>query len=274
MRTRLAVTVCALATAALFAFPGTSVAGQAPTGERLKDKDVKELLDRIDNDRDRFEDQLDGKLKRSIIRGPGGEVNVEKYLDDLQENMDKLKGRFNPTYAASAEVTTVLQQGSAIQRYMSTLPPNFDGASEWNRLAASLGELASSYGTALPLPQGQQARRLNDGEVKKTAEALAKNADAYKKQLDSSLKKDKTIDKATREASLKDADILKEDAKKVASLVADGKPASGEVKALFQQVSAVQGAQKGRNLSPDALTAWGAMQGDLAKISQAFGIAR
>jgi hypothetical protein len=262
---------CAL-TAALAAGWGVRLAAQAPSGERLTDKDVKELLDRIDNDRDRFEDQLDGKLKRSIIRGPAGEVNVEKYLDDLQENMDKLKGRFTPTYAASAEVTTVLRQGTDIQRYMSTLPPNFDGASEWNRLSASLGELAASYGTALPLPEGQQARRLNDGEVKKTAETLAKTADEYRKQLDASLKKDKTIDKATREAAVKDAALLKEDANRVASLVGDGKPASGEVKALFQQVAAVQSANAGRTLSPAALQAWGAMQGDLLKVSQAFGI--
>ena len=272
MRTRLAVTAGVFATVALFAFPRTSGAGQAPTGERLNDKDIKELLDRIDNDRDRFEDQLDGRLKRSIIRGPGGEVNVETYLDDLQENMDKLKGRFTPGYAASAEVTTVLRQGTDIHRYMATLPPNFDGASEWNRLQASLGELAACYGTALPLPEGRQARRLNDGEVKKTAEAIAKNADDYKKQLDAALKKDKAIDKATREAAVRDAAQLKDDAKRVASLVGDSKPASGEARALLQHVAVVQKANAGRQLPPAALMAWGAMQEDLAKVSQAFGI--
>lgn len=274
MTIRLAVTAGVLATVALFAFPRLSAAGQAPTGERLNDKDIKVLLDRVDNDRDRFEDQLDGRLKRSIIRGPGGEVNVETYLNDLQENMDKLKGRFTPGYAASAEVTTVLRQGSDIHRYMATLPPNFDGASEWNRLQASLGELAACYGTTLPLPEGRQARRLNDGEVKKTAEAIAKNADGYRKQLDAALKKDKAIDKATREAAVRDAAELKEDAKRVASLVGDGKPASGEAKALLQHVAAVQNANARRTLPPAVRTAWGAMEEDLAKVSQAFGIPR
>ena len=260
--------------ASMLALPGAAAAGQAPSGERLNDKDVKKLLEQVDNNRDRFEDQLDGKLKRSIVRGPGGEVNVEKYLDDLQENVDKLKDRFTPQYAASAEATTVLRQGSDIQRYMSTLPPNFDGASEWNRLAASLNELAAVYGTSFPLPEGQQARRLNDGEVQKTAEQIAKNADAYKKELDTSLKKDKTIDKATRESAVKDAAGLKDDAKRVASLVGDGKPASGEAKALLQHAAAVQSASSGRALSPGAQTAWGAVQADLAKVSQAFGIPR
>jgi len=244
----------------------------AASAERLTDKDIKQLLERIDNERDRFEDQLDGKLKRSIIRGPGGEVDVERYVDDLQENVDKLKDRFTPQYAASAEVTTVLRQATDIQRYMSTLPPNFDGASEWNRLAASLGELAANYGTTLPLSEGQQARRLNDGEVKKAAEDVAKGADQFKKDLDSSLKKDKTIDKATREASVKEADGFKQDAQKLASLVGDGRPASGEAKALLDSAARIRAAASGRALSPAAQTAWGAVEGGLSKVALAFGL--
>src|SRR5262245_47283205 len=91
--------------------------------DRASDKEVKELLERLNHERDRFEDQLDGKLKDSILRGPGGEVKVSRYLDDLQDNVQKMKDRFKSDYAASEEVTTVLRQATDIDRYMSTLPP-------------------------------------------------------------------------------------------------------------------------------------------------------
>ena len=61
----------------------------AVSADRLPGKDVKALLERIHNERDRFEDQLDGKIKSSIIRGEG-EVHVGRFLDDLQENVDRL----------------------------------------------------------------------------------------------------------------------------------------------------------------------------------------
>jgi hypothetical protein len=244
----------------------------AASADRLNDKDIKQLLERIDNERDRFEDQLDGKLKRSIIRGRGGEVNVERYLDDLQDNVDKAKERFTPQYAASAEVTTVLRQASDIHRYMSTLPPNFDGASEWNRLSASLGDLAANYATTLPMPEGQQARRLNDREVRKAADDMAKGADSFKKELDSTLKKDKTIDKATREAAVGEAAGLKEDARKLASLVGDGRPASGEAQALLQRAARLRTASSGRTLSPAAQSAWGSVESGLDKVAQAFSL--
>ena len=63
-------------------------------------------------------------------------------------------------------------------------------------------------------------------------------------------------------------------AKKLASLVGDGKPASGEARALLEHASDIQGASAGKSLSPGALTALGAIQGDLLKVSQAFGIAK
>lgn len=260
------MTACAILVAALLAAP--AVAAERPT-----DKDVKQLVERINSERDRFEDQLDGKLKRSIIRGPGGEVNVERYLDDLQENVNKLKDRYTSQYAASAEATTVLRQGTDIQRYMATLPANFNGASEWNRLSGSLGALAAAYGTTFPIPDGQQARRLNDAEVKKAVEDLEKGADQFKKELDSSLKKDKTVDAATRAAEVKAADGLKEDAKRLASAVGGGRPASGEAQALVQRATAVRAVSSARALSPAAKTAWGSVEGGLDKVGQAFGLA-
>ena len=248
------------------------LAAPVVAADRLNDKDVKQLIDRIDNERDRFEDQLDGKLKRSIVRGPRGEVNVETYLDDLQENLDKLKGRFTSDYSGSAEVTTILRQGSDIQRYMATLPANFDGASEWNRLSSSLTELAAAYGTSFPVVEGELARRMNDKEVEKTASDVAKSADQFKHDLDASLKADQTVSAATREGAVKEADTLKESAEKLASTLDDDKPATGEARTLLQHAAAMKSAAAGRTLSAAAKTSWGEVEDGLAKIAQAFGL--
>jgi hypothetical protein len=241
-------------------------------GERPSDKDVKQLLERVDHERDRFEDQLDGKLKRSILRGPGGEVNVERYLDDLQENVDRLKDRFASQYAASAEVTTVLRQGSDIQRFMATQAPGLDGMSEWTRLAASLGDLAAAYGTAFPIPDAQQARRWNDAEVKKAADEAAKSADRFKKELGNALKMDKTIAKPTLDAAVGQVDDLKKAAQRLASTIDDGRPASGEARAMLQQGAAIRGAAAGRSLSSAAEAAWREVEGHLSTVAQAFGL--
>src|SRR4030095_15970852 len=77
--------------------------------DRLTDRDVKALITRIEQGRDKFDDELDGKLKSSVIRQPSGEVNVKDILNDLQESMDGVEERLKPEYAASAEVATLLR---------------------------------------------------------------------------------------------------------------------------------------------------------------------
>ena len=263
---RLMTAAGAVMIAALVAMP-------ALFADRLPGKDVKALLERIHNERDRFEDQLDGKIKSSVIRGEG-DVHVGRFLDDLQENVDRLKSRFNEDYAASAEVTTVLRQGTDIQRFMSKQPSDLDGASEWIRLASSLGELAKVYATTFPLPEGQQARRLSDHEVENVASELAKSADLFKKDLESALKIDTTIAQPTKDAAVEEVNGLKEDAEKLASTVEDGRPASGEAKAVLDRAARIRGAaaSSGRALSPEAQTAWGSVESGLQKVAAAFDL--
>jgi hypothetical protein len=259
-------------TAAGAALIAALVAAPVESADRLTDRDVAELFERIDNERDRFEDQLDGDLKDAILRGPGLEVDVEHYLNDLQANVDRMRERFSSQYAASADVTTVLRQASDIQWFMSTQPPNYDGASEWNRLTSSLAQLAAVYATEFPLPTGGQARRMNDREVREAADEVGKDADRFKKDLDSSLKLDSKIDQVTREAAVRNADLLKQHAERLESTIGDGRPASGEAQALLVHASAVRVVAAGPSLSPAARGGWEQIEAGLDKIALAFGL--
>ena len=96
--------------------------------ERLSDKAVKTLIEQVDEGRDKFEGNLDGQFKASTLRGPGGgETKVAGALQDYQDNTQKLKDRFTPDYSASAEVTTVLKQSTAIDAFMPGDVASFDG---------------------------------------------------------------------------------------------------------------------------------------------------
>jgi hypothetical protein len=240
---------------------------------RLTDSQVKELITRIDDERDRFEDQLDGSVKHNVLRGPAGEVDVERFLDDLQENVDKLGDRYKEDYSAGSEVATVLRQGSAVQRYMSAQPPNMKGASEWNRLAASLTELAAVYGTTFPTPDAAAVRRIGDHEIAAAASKTADAADQFRKRLDASLKLDKTFSLAQREAAVAEANSLKKDADALADRLRDSKPSSGEATALIQRAQRIQATAAQLPLSPDAKTAWMGVVAPLATIAQGFNMA-
>jgi hypothetical protein len=208
--------------------------------DRLTDRDVKALVSRIEEARDKFDDALDDDLKNKVLRGPNGEVDVKNFLNDFQKNIDRLEDRLKPEYAASAEVSTLLKQGSSIDNFFRQHKPGTKGESEWNRLAGDLKALAGAYGATFPLPENAAVRRIGDGEVAETAELLSKSASQLKKSLDADLKKNPAVDKATRDEIVREADDWSKEAKALRSRVKDGKPSSGEAQQVLSRASRLQ----------------------------------
>ncbi len=252
--------LCCLA-AALLALPAAGAAQ-----ERLTDKQVKQLLEDLDNTRDRFEDQLDGSLKRATLRGPGGEVTVETYLQDLQDNVKKLKDRFGSDSTASTEAQTVLRQASAIQGFLQTRP-GVKGTEEWQRMGSVLTRLAPAFGTTFPMPEGATVRRYNDAEVAATAEAVSKGADEFYK----AASQDKTLSKAEKQALKADTDAMKKAGKSLQDLAKSGRPSAATVQALANASGNLGRFASGRQLVPGAQRLWGPLAGNLTKLGQMYG---
>jgi hypothetical protein len=234
--------------------------------ERLSDKQVKTLIDQVDEGRDKFEGNLDSKFKASTVRGPSGETKVEGALQDYQDNTKKLQDRFTADYAASAEVAAVLKQSNAIGTFMQGSPSLMQGRTEWDRQTANLKLLAEAYGTTFPIPDGATTRRTNDNETAGAAAAIADAADRFKDDIDN----DKTLPKSEREAAKKDVEVLIKLADAVKDRTNDGKSATAELRQLVKQVATVQtfiGVHPTPNLSN-----WQAVQTSLVKLRQAFGL--
>lgn len=254
---------------ALLALPVAAAArAQAPEPERLSDKDVVQIIDDVNQARDRFEDQLDGKLKESIIRRADGEVSVGHYLDDLQENVKKLKERFTRKYSASQEAEMVLKQSTDIDTRIKAQPGVMKGGSEWDRMTVDLGRLASAYGTTFPLMPNAAVRRINDEEAATIADEVAKSADKVKKAIDA----DTTLAKPERDTAKNDVDAVVKQAKVVKSRASDSKPGTAEVRDLLHKVDTVGTFMQHSSRSPSLRSAWGDVQPPLEKLRQAYGI--
>ena len=236
---------------------------------RLSDTDMKARIEQIRNLRERFEDALDGGFKRSIIRGASGEVDVNRYLDDLERNINNVKDRFSNDYAASNEVLTVLKQCSEINGFMSSQPGTFKGKSEWDAFAAELGTLAGHYGTSFPVTANATARRMNDKEVATAADAVGKAADAFRNAARNALKQAKA-DPALSTTIDREGKALTNAAKALKSRVGDHKPASNEAKLLFDQAAKVEAFAKGMPAIGAAASLWSPVAASLEKIRQAF----
>lgn len=250
-----------------------AIAAPAAAANRLTDKEVKTLVAKIEDGRDRFDDALDGKLKNSILRGPGGEVDVDRFLNDFQESIDRLEERLAPGYAASQEAQTVLRQATTIDRYFREQPGGTKGESEWNRLASDLQTLAAAYGTRFPLAENAAVRRMGDREVAATLEEIEKAANRLGKSLDADLKKDPAVDKPTREGIVDEAKQLEKEAKAARNRVKDGKPSSAEADQVLARAATLQTFVASHQV-PGSAPVWSEISGRLRQIGDAYQVQR
>lgn len=233
--------------------------------ERPLDRDVKILIEQVDEARDKFEGNLDGDLKSSTLRSPAGEVKVSAALQDYQDNVKKLKDRFTANYSASAELTAVLKQATNIDTFMKASPSITKGRSEWDREALALKQLAEIYGTTFPLPENAAVRRMNDGETATTAAAVESAANRLKSDID----KASAIPQPDRETGKKAAELLAKNADTVKSRTNDGKPATAEFRQLLAQMATVQTFITAHPI-PGSAANWQTVQDSMAKLEQAF----
>ena len=240
--------------------------------DRMTDRDVRALIDRIDEGRDQFEGALDDDVKRNVLRNESGEVDVDRFLDDFDGNIDRLKDRLKPDYSASTEAATVLRQASSIDAFFRKQSPGTRGESEWNRLATDLKTLAAAYGTDFPLVEAAKVRRVGDRELANIADELSKGADRVKKSLDTDLKKDINVDAKTRQSMVNEADELSRDAKTLRDRLKDGEPSSAEADRLLTRATTLQSIVNGHQV-PTAVNSWAGVTPRVRDLAAAYRVA-
>ena len=235
---------------------------QAPV--RLSDRDVKKLLDEVYDARDKFEGNLDDSVKESTMKTGTTDAKVLAVLQDLQDNASKLRDRFKPDYAAGAEVETLLKQATMINAAMERANIT-KGRTQWDQLAASLRTLAGVYGTTFPLPDGASVRRVNDGETAAAAGTIASAANEVKKQIE----KNKGLAKPDKDAGKEAAEALVKAAGTLKSKIAEGKPATGELRQVSDLTSKLRQFLAAHPM-PSAAAASSTINGAMAKLQQSF----
>jgi predicted RNase H-like nuclease (RuvC/YqgF family) len=237
---------------------------------RLSDKHVKNLVKTIEKQNKSFQRALDSKFKRSILRGPGGEVQISHYLEDLDDAIEQLAKRFTGSYSASAEATELLKRADFMNSYVRN-KPQMKGANEWDVFGSSLQQLAHAYGTKFPLPADAVIRRVGDGELQEAATAISKFAKDMRKPVRKYAKGTDALKVAAK--SLNDElSSLADKSKTLASRIRSGKPASAEARQMMGAVRRIESLLQTEGMPDQVASAWREGSTSIYKIKQAFAL--
>ena len=128
---------------ALVALCATGAQAQRPY--RINDRQVENVLRRVETDADRFRASFADAMDRSRFNGTATEDQLNGYVQGFESATDQLRSRFNGRTAAAADVENVLRQAAYLNDFMMRNRMDMRAMNDWTTLRADLDALARIY---------------------------------------------------------------------------------------------------------------------------------
>jgi len=275
--TKIAVGCCVLFIAAAF----TSVVLGQVSGQpyRVDDREVDQILKRIEKGSDRFRSSLDSALDKSRLNGTSQEDEINAYVKDFYETTKNLRHRFDEHKSTSPDVEAVLERAGRIDGFMRRYPLNGRAQEDWAVLKSNLEQLANVYNVSwrwgsFPggTPVADVPYRVNDKDVENVLKRIEQQSDKFRSSLDSAL--DKSSLDGTRledeiNAYVKD---YYSETKHLRDRFNDHKSTSADVQLVLERGAQIDRFMRRNRVRGNADREWAKLKGNLDELAQIYNV--
>ena len=160
---------------------------------------LKDVLERLETNTDRFSRSLDAALDRSRLNGTNLEDQANALVDELDFATDRLKDRADDNIVNTFDVNEVLRRGMYLDMFMQR--HDFSSAAErdWLLLRSDLDRLARIHSVTWTwVPQTIHNSKLNKAWTIQVIQRLEDTTDQFRSSFDAGLDRSR-IDGSSRE---------------------------------------------------------------------------
>ncbi len=158
---RIRRTISLVLVVAMVSLGAASATAQRPY--RMNDRQVDNLLRRVETDADTFRSSFANALDRSRWNGTSTEDQLNTYIQNFESATDQMRSRFNSRNAVASDVENVLRQAAFINEFMMRNRLDTRASNDWTTLRADLDALARAYNVTFDWTQQTGANYGNGG---------------------------------------------------------------------------------------------------------------
>ncbi|HEX8352410.1 MAG TPA: YMGG-like glycine zipper-containing protein [Pyrinomonadaceae bacterium] len=269
----------------------TATQAQTPRTYRVNDRQVDNLLRRIETDADRFRSSFSMALDRSRHNGTSTEDQLNGYVQNFETATDQLRSRFNSRNAAAADVENVLRQAAFLNDFMMSNRLDAAASNDWTTLRADLDALARAYnvtwdwsrqsGATYGAPgygnagaaQTGAAYRISDRQLDAIIRRVENGADRFRANLGTALNRS-TYNGTRAEDNINQFVRDFETATDQLRSRFDGRTSvAGDVENVLRQATYIDDFMTRQTLSVRAENDWTTLKGDLNQLASAYSVA-
>jgi len=112
---------------------------------RVTDKEVEEIIHRIEKQSDTFRKSLDSALDKSRFNGSRREDDINAFVKEFYKETKRLHDNFDHHRSTANDVETVLDRAAQIDQFMRRNRLRKQAQNDWSTLRVSLDDLAQVY---------------------------------------------------------------------------------------------------------------------------------
>jgi len=249
---------------------------------RLSDREVGNLIRRVETSTDRFRASLDSALDRSRYDGSNTENDINSFVQGFEQATDRLRDRFNTRASVAADVEFVLQRAAAIDGFMNSNRLTRRAQNDWAIVRTDLDALARAYGVtwnwnAPTLGVGAQTgtfpSRVNDRQVGIIIGRIETRTDTFRATVDRAL--DRTRYDGTRAEDNINQFIqnFEQATDQLRNRFNGRNAAASDVENVLRQAAYIDGFMRRNQLTNRAQNEWQMLRTDLNELATAYNVA-
>ena len=240
--------------------------------ERVSDRELEDVIKSLDKSTRDFARGLDRDVRTAIVRSPSGEIDMKRFLDDFEDNVERIDDRYRRDYAASAEALAVLRQGNDLKEFMAR-HPGIKGEAEWQLLDADLARLANAYTAQWPIdPASPEVRRIGDQEFYAALESIERGVRDVRRSVEKSSPDMTESGQATAAELVRECELAEDLIKPLHSKLKDSEPALAEARILLDRAAVIDSRIGQIPVDERTREKWTATRNAFGKFAQGFGL--
>jgi hypothetical protein len=259
------------------AVTGVRAQNRAP---RMNQRQMQQLLRRIETRADRFSNSLENALDRSPMNGTAREDEVNKLLTDFEQATDQMRDRFNSNSLSAPDVEFVLQRAALLDSFMRGNRLANRAERDWTLLRGDLDQIARIYTVAwnwnnpVTMPgTTQTAYRLNDAQMRQLIARIETRSDTFSRSFE------RALDLSRHNNTAREDELNKwvTDFEYATDLLRDRfnnrTSTANDVQMVMQRAALLDRFMRDERLSYQAERDWNNLRGELDRLSAAYSVA-
>ncbi|MBC7930132.1 MAG: hypothetical protein H7Z38_06135, partial [Rubrivivax sp.] len=250
---------------------------------RMNDRQVGELIRRVEVSANNYRATLANALDRSSYNGTSTEDDFNRYVQNFETATDQLRERFNGRTSVAADVENLLRQASVINDFMQRNRLNRRAESDWTLVRTDLDALARAYNVRWDWTRsnsgygqptvGTMPYRITDREVDALIRRIENGSDRFSASLNTSLDRSRYDGTRAEDNINQFVRDFENATDQLRTRFTSRNSATGDVENVLRQATYIDDFMRRQTLSYRAENDWTQLRRDLTQLASIYSVA-